>query len=172
MSNGSVVHFSFSRCLYLVPMRSAHPVLVLQYNTTFLYSSKIYFFSPVLLLLHLMWALPVLVQSKPEVLISRTHTHTHSQSLTNAPSHIFPRILPVCAVLNRIIPVFDRPRCVVRTKHTWQCNTMFLMVIFYTHIHKNIPFRYIQTSTILAMLYTECMPWEFTRERERRQWKR
>ncbi len=64
--------------LYLVPMQSAHPVLVLQYNTTFPYSSKIPFFSPVLLLLHLMWASLVLVQSKQEVLILHNHTHTHT----------------------------------------------------------------------------------------------
>lgn len=41
--------------------------------------------------------------------------------------------------------------------------------ILHTHIHKMIPFENIQTSTILAILCTEYMSWEITRERERRQ---
>ncbi len=41
--------------------------------------------------------------------------------------------------------------------------------ILHTHIHKKIPFENIQTSTIIAILCTEYMSWEITRERERRQ---
>jgi len=105
--------------LYLVPMQSAHPVLVLRYNTTFPYSSKIPFFSPVLLLLHLMWASLVLVQSKQEVLILHNHTHTHTHGHLQTHYRTSFRGFSLCLRdLNRIIPLFDRPRCVLRTKHT------------------------------------------------------